>query len=269
TAAAMQHDRAACLAAGMNDHLSKPFNSRQLIDTLVRWIKPGQGGPSVAIQPPLFAAGALHGDTFFVDADVCKAVGGGQLATPPGFNFTNILSMLGGDVGQLLQVLAMFSDDYANIAQDIAANITQGEWVLAESQAHQLKGVAGNVGAAQLHQISQTLDGQLKQQRCDPELLGQWRDCVAYTLQTIGTILTRHPLVEICDGEDQHRCQQLALILDGFLAQRDFISNGFLAEFKAAISLQQREDYNDLERSIKKLDYANARRILARFAPPP
>ncbi len=40
TAAAMHHDRDACLKAGMNDHLAKPVSSRQLIDTLLHWIKP-------------------------------------------------------------------------------------------------------------------------------------------------------------------------------------------------------------------------------------
>lgn len=42
TAAAMQHDKDACLAAGMNDHVAKPIEPESVKATLLRWIKPGK-----------------------------------------------------------------------------------------------------------------------------------------------------------------------------------------------------------------------------------
>ena len=50
TALAMKGDREICLAAGMNDYLSKPFNMQQLGEILKRWL-PGeqQGAEPVAI----------------------------------------------------------------------------------------------------------------------------------------------------------------------------------------------------------------------------
>ncbi|TAN51331.1 MAG: response regulator [Methylococcaceae bacterium] len=40
TAAAMTQDKEECLAAGMNDHIAKPFNPGQLTDVLGKWLAP-------------------------------------------------------------------------------------------------------------------------------------------------------------------------------------------------------------------------------------
>ena len=53
TANAMQSDRDACQAAGMDDFLSKPFTRQQLEICLDRWLpvsvmRPGQSAPAPA-----------------------------------------------------------------------------------------------------------------------------------------------------------------------------------------------------------------------------
>jgi len=42
TAHAMAGDREKSIAAGMNDHVTKPINRTNSFSTLVRWIKPGE-----------------------------------------------------------------------------------------------------------------------------------------------------------------------------------------------------------------------------------
>ncbi|TXC66615.1 response regulator [Piscinibacter aquaticus] len=40
TANALEGARERCLAAGMNDHIAKPFTRGQLLDALRRWAEP-------------------------------------------------------------------------------------------------------------------------------------------------------------------------------------------------------------------------------------
>ena len=52
TANAMKVDLDACLAAGMNDHVTKPIDRRTLLATLRRWLpaRPAETSPAVAMQ---------------------------------------------------------------------------------------------------------------------------------------------------------------------------------------------------------------------------
>jgi CheY-like chemotaxis protein len=47
TANAMEGDRERCLAAGMDDHLTKPLKLSVLAATLERWASPGRGEEAV------------------------------------------------------------------------------------------------------------------------------------------------------------------------------------------------------------------------------
>jgi CheY-like chemotaxis protein len=48
TAQAMDGDRRRCLAAGMDDYISKPMRSRELMELLTKWIPAGTAAAAAA-----------------------------------------------------------------------------------------------------------------------------------------------------------------------------------------------------------------------------
>jgi CheY-like chemotaxis protein len=59
TANAMQADKDACIAAGMNDHLAKPIEPDDLWKALLKWVRP-RGGPGTATTPGAAKAAAAR-----------------------------------------------------------------------------------------------------------------------------------------------------------------------------------------------------------------
>lgn len=175
TAAAMQHDRETCLTVGMNDHLSKPLNSKQMIEVLVRCMQPNEiedvGGEDMSNRAD--------------DQDWIKAL--------PGFDLSEIMPLLDGDIGQMSNILQMFQEDFSSSLLDIQSNLLIGDIRTAEHQLHQMKGVAGNIGAMELYEVSQALDQQLKEGFYDEKLWKKWKMVFDRTIQIINQYLVANP----------------------------------------------------------------------------
>lgn len=79
-----------------------------------------------------------------------------------GFDFSNVLEMLGGNKDLLKQLLISFSDENSHVPDEIKAKAGQGDFVTARGLAHEIKGMVGNLGAKSLHDISGKLELELK-----------------------------------------------------------------------------------------------------------
>jgi PAS domain S-box-containing protein len=137
TASAMQKDKDASDAAGMNGYISKPIRTEELISTLMTWVSPRSDQLTSSPQP--------HSPPHLDEA---------IRAALPDFDLNVTLGWLGGDRGLLNQILTSFQTDLVIISREIRAASEQGDWVVVKGILHKLKGTAGNMGALALyHQI--------------------------------------------------------------------------------------------------------------------
>jgi CheY-like chemotaxis protein/HPt (histidine-containing phosphotransfer) domain-containing protein len=124
TAHAMKGDRERCLAAGMDDHLAKPLMPADLAAALERWARP-HGGVRDQIEQRL---DLLRG--------AGAALGPAELAGL----LRRLSAHAPGHVEQIMQAVAL--EDPARL----------------RAEAHQLKGVAANLGARDLAELCETLE---------------------------------------------------------------------------------------------------------------
>jgi two-component system, sensor histidine kinase and response regulator len=136
TAHALADERERCLAAGMNDHIAKPFDPAALYQTLARWL-------------PLSPAGAAPPRS-------C------DLAAIPGLDLEAGLRRLGGNRELYIKLLQIFVRDHAGAALNVARAIAEGDTDTALHITHSVKGVAGNLALIALQDAAQELEFRVK-----------------------------------------------------------------------------------------------------------
>jgi PAS domain S-box-containing protein len=140
TAHAMAKDVEKSLAAGMNDHVTKPIDPAQLLAALVRHIAPRDDGDAVPATP------AQGTQVATADATLPDAL--------PGIDLADGLGRLGGNTKLYRDILLRLSADFRDAAAQAEALLDAGDQDGARRVAHSLKGVAGNVGAVTLHDVA-------------------------------------------------------------------------------------------------------------------
>lgn len=143
TAHATMEERNRSLAAGMNDHISKPIHPQLLFETVARYYHLSSDGVLAAEAVPTSAPAATLIDVEGLDtADGLLRVGGNR----------NLYLKL------LRQFVATEHDAPARIQERLAGQ----DRATAERMAHSIKGVAGNLGAKMVQAAASDLERAIK-----------------------------------------------------------------------------------------------------------
>jgi PAS domain S-box-containing protein len=246
TANAMDGDRKRCLEAGMNDHIAKPVEPDDLWDALLKWIKPRH------------AAGATTegGDRGTIDCDIPRGI--------VGLDSESGLRRVLGKKSLYSSMLRKFVVGQKNAVAELRAAFARGELDNAARIAHTTKGVAANVGAAQVQALAAEIERAVTEpaQRDKLEAL---LDALAHSLGELIEALEQAlpeeaPAVPVAvaPGELRSVCAKLGSLL----ADNDAEAIDVLARNAALLSSAYPGRYRRIDDAIKSFEFEAALAIL-------
>ena len=158
TANAFSEDRAACLAAGMDDHVPKPVEPQRLYEALLHWLT--TRAPAAAAAPPSQAA-ANPPELAMLD-------------TVAGLDAVAGLRHFGGRSASYLRGLQRFASIYGrglDAVLPMAEGLNPGSREQLLRQLHSLRGAAGTVGATEVQALAARVESMLHGGRATSDIL--------------------------------------------------------------------------------------------------
>ena len=260
TANAMSSDRDACLNAGMDDHVGKPFE----LNDLVAVIRRHAGRDDEVVAAPVSAVP--------LSQDLMAAAREADIVLAPA------VERLGGNVPVYERMLRLFLRDLPGQLAQLKAQADQAQWREAALMVHTLKGLAGMIGAMRLQaaavraeQVLDTApDASASALAALHEAAQQVLVASAWAASQSDDAPRDRPAAS--SGGDAQAAEDASALADRFdgllslLQASDMRAVDVFEQIRSEPGLRSRPGFAELQSAIESLDFDEAARVGRRMA---
>jgi CheY-like chemotaxis protein len=272
TANALASDRLACLAAGMNEHVGKPFDTRQLVALLLqitgREVAAGDQPSPQAPTPPGSSSEVF--DTHSV-AQTSSVLSG------PYLDVAVALGRLSGMTELYLDIAGDYVKSLDTVEREFRQAAAHPQWPVLTAQMHSLKGISATLGAQALSEHAARLEGLFRAPSADlraleqlPDLLtllSATRDAMQSAIHALASEQVQEPLDEPvpdrlpADPAERARACAFLSLLVGLLAGNNLAVLEHFAQRGHALDALSKVEVQALQAAIQSLDFEVARQL--------
>jgi CheY-like chemotaxis protein len=291
TANAMVQDKEKCMAAGMQDFVTKPIDPDVLWETLLRVIRPkakvqesieltkvSQTQPDATVSdatPPVTEANASTPSV--TTSGLAKATGTTSKAvTPvgtdrfvlptgiPGLDSELGLRRVSGKIALYETILRKYISSQTTVIDELRSAVTQQDFELAKRLAHTTKGVSGNIGATEVQGIAAEIEAGLGENVDSVSILDKLtilEAALAPLLQSLAACLPQEAKA-VAVTVDVEKLAALRGQLIDFLKDDDSQAADLFEEHASLFQAAWPEQFKSLETDLKNFDFDQALKTL-------
>jgi len=260
TANAFNEDRAACIAAGMNDFVPKPVDPQVLYATVLKWLPSAPNGVAPTSSECVTDASGLDGD---VTASKPEPAAIGRLRAVPGLTVQRGLAAVMGDPERYLALLSRMVISQISEIIHMQAKLAEGDLASVKHDAHAIKGVAATLGATRISELAAELESEVAEssaRRLDGTGLAHLLTAIRDELDLVVKALPSLPRKGISNSAEVESGTGKALLdtLETMLDQGQLAAIGFINQNAAALAAVLGKGYDELAAQIESFAFDTA-----------
>jgi CheY-like chemotaxis protein len=261
TANAMVQDKEKCMAAGMQDFVTKPIDPDVLWETLLRVIRPKTASLEFAALTTMSQ----------VVSDATAPIAIERFVLPTGIQGLDSelgLRRVSGKMTLYETILRKYISSQATVIDELRAAVTQQDFELAKRLAHTTKGVSGNIGATEVQGIAAEIEAGLAENVDSVAILDKLavlQSALAPLLQSLAACLPKEANA-VAVTVDVEKLAQLRAQLTDFLKDDDSQAADLFEEHASLFRAAWPEQFKSLEADLKNFDFDQALQTLEAIA---